>query len=154
MKKMLLVGVSVAALTICAGPAPKGGPNAGGPKGGPAPKHQAAPAPAHHVAPAPHGGHPAGARFWARPAMPPPRHGAIKGWEWVAAAWNLTVGGVYYYGDGYYFDGRNYYYNGAYYTTPPAGVVVTTAPAPVVVTPAPPPPPPRRRGLLDILFGD
>jgi len=42
----------------------------------------------------------------------------------VATAWELTVNGVYYYGDGYYFDGYNYYYNGAYYTVPPTSLYV------------------------------
>ena len=127
-----------------------------------------------HVAPPRHH-HPAGARHWARPACPPPRRGALRAWAWVTAAWNMTVNGVYYYGDGYYYDGYNYYYNGAYYTTPPvvvatpvqpapvvvqpAPVVVQPAPvvvkpAPVVVPPPPPPPPPRRRGLFGLLFGD
>lgn len=106
-----------------------------------------------------HGRHPAGARHWARPQPPPRRHGGLRAWEWVVAAWNLTIEGVYYYGDGYYYDGYNYYYNGAYYTSPPVVVAqpAVVAPAPVVVTPAPQPAlphPSRRKGLLNVLFGD
>ena len=142
----------------------------------PQPPHHAA-APLHHGGPAVgHNKHvrPHGARFWARPPAPPPRrHGALRAWQWVATAWDMTIDGVYCYGDGYYFDGYNYYYNGAYYTTPPVVVtqpvvsqpvvvtqpvatqpVVVTQPVvtqPVVVTP---PPRPRRRGLLQLLLGD
>ena len=121
-----------------------------------------------------HANRPHGARFWGRPAIPPPMAGALRAWTWVATPWNYTVDGVYYYGEGYYFDGYNYCYNGGYHLTPPPVLVTTpvvttpvvttpvvTTPVvttPVVTTPVvappPPPPPPRRRGLLGILFGD
>lgn len=90
-----------------------------------------------------HAGRPSGARFWSRPALPPPHSGARHAWSWIATPWSYTVDGVYYYGEGYYYDGYNYCYNGGYYQTPPPVQAAT-----------PPPPPPRSRGLLNILFGD
>lgn len=120
-----------------------------------------------------HANRPHGARFWARPALPPILAGALYAWSWIASPWNYLVDGVYYYGEGYYFDGYNYCYNGGYHLTPPPVVVAQTAVvtqptvvtqpavvtpavvAPAVVTqPAVVVPPPRRRGLLNLLFGD
>ena len=158
-------------------PAAKSGAHPGGGHANVAKAKPHTPAPAakpHHPPAVKHHSRPANARHWARPAPPPRHHGAKRAWEWITAAWEVTVGGVCYYGDGYYYDGYNYYYNGAYYTTPPVVVTqtvvtqpvvaqpvvtqpVVTQPVvaqPVVVTPAPPPPPPRRRGLLEWLFGD
>lgn len=126
------------------------------------------PPPHHHGF---HAGRPHGARFWARPGLPPVLFGARRAWAWVATPWYYTVDGVYYYGEGYYFDGYNYCYNGGYYLTPPPvqQVIVTTqpvvvSPQPVVVQPAPvvvQPQPvivqPRRRSLservVDAIFG-
>ena len=107
-----------------------------------APKHVA---PAHHVnhpdfarhghlhperrhhAPPPRFGHhhhiPSHARYWARPAIPLWRVGALHAWEWIEQEWMIVVNGVYYYGDGYYFDGYNYFYNGEYHTVPPTPIV-------------------------------
>ena len=96
--------------------------------------------PAHHVNPPPVGrpGHfrheprhhalphhvvrhhiPSHAHYWARPAVPLWRVGALRAWEWIEQEWVIVVNGIYYYGDGYYFDGYNYYYNGEYHTVPP-----------------------------------
>lgn len=154
MKLMIALGACVFAGVVMAGPG-RGGPGGHGghaprqvhaPGGGghmarPAARPAPHPAPAHHARvappPRPHVGHPppprhhfrhhpVGARFWGRPACPPPRFGALRAWTWIASAWNMTVNGVYYYGDGYYFDGYNYYYNGAYYTTPPATTVIVS----------------------------
>ena len=96
--------------------------------------------PAHHVNPPPVGrpGHfrheprhhalphhvvrhhiPSHAHYWARPAVPLWRVGALRAWEWIEQEWMIVVNGVYYYGDGYYYDGYNYYYNGEYHTVPP-----------------------------------
>ena len=86
----------------------------------------ARPEPRHH-APPPRVGHrhvPSHAHYWARPAVPAWRIGALRAWEWVEAAWTIIVDGVYYYGDGYYYDGYNYYYNGAYHTVPPASIFI------------------------------
>ena len=191
MKKCIaFVGCAFALATLSAASGPGSKPGGGAPQRTPQ-GHQgyAAPQKQHvHGAPAanghavhhqqhakPHHGfkRPANARFWKRPAPPPPHHGAHGAWKWVAATWDLVVDGIAYYGDGYYYDGYNYYYNGAYYLTPPAVVtqttvvtqpavvaqpVVVTQPAvvtqPVVVTPSPPPPPRRRGGLLQLLLGD
>ena len=73
-----------------------------------APPHRVA---RHHI--------PSHARYWARPAVPLWRVGALRAWEWVEQEWVIVVNGVYYYGDGYYYDGYNYYYNGEYHTVPP-----------------------------------
>ena len=103
--------------------------------------HHARPA-VHHSRPVHHRNvrHPANARHWARPHYAPPRrHGALRDWIWIDAAWNMLIDGQYYDGDGYFFDGYNYYYNGAYYTTAPTMAVVTepAVVTPTVVTPAP-----------------
>jgi len=76
-----------------------------------APPHRVA---RHHI--------PSHARYWARPAVPLWRVGALRAWEWVEQEWVIVVNGVYYYGDGYYYDGYNYYYNGEYHTVPPPPV--------------------------------
>ena len=77
------------------------------------PRHHAPPRhfPRHHI--------PNHARYWARPAVPLWRVGALRAWEWIEQEWVIVVNGVYYYGDGYYYDGYNYYYNGEYHTVPP-----------------------------------
>ena len=67
--------------------------------------------PRHHI--------PSNARYWARPAVPLWRVGALRAWEWIEQEWVIVVNGVYYYGDGYYYDGYNYYYNGEYHSVPP-----------------------------------
>ena len=81
------------------------------------------PEPRHHAPPARFTRHhiPSHARshYWARPAVPLWRVGALRAWEWVEQEWVIVVNGVYYYGDGYYYDGYNYYYNGEYHTIPP-----------------------------------
>ena len=77
------------------------------------PRHHAPP---HHVT---RRHIPSHARYWARPAVPLWRVGALRAWEWIAQEWVIVVNGVYYYGDGYYYDGYNYYYNGEYHTVPP-----------------------------------
>ena len=79
------------------------------------PRHHAPP---HHVTR--HRHHiPSHAHYWARPAVPLWRVGALRAWEWIEQEWVIVVNGVYYYGDGYYYDGYNYYYNGEYHTVPP-----------------------------------
>ena len=78
------------------------------------PRHHAPP---HHVTR--HHHIPNHARYWARPAVPLWRVGALRAWEWIEQEWVIVVNGVYYYGDGYYYDGYNYYYNGEYHTVPP-----------------------------------
>jgi len=79
----------------------------------PEPRHNAPPPrfARHHI--------PSHARYWARPAVPLWRIGALRAWEWIVQEWVIVVNGVYYYGDGYYYDGYNYYYNGEYHTVPP-----------------------------------
>ena len=77
--------------------------------------------PRHHAPPRHFTRHhiPNHARYWARPAVPLWRVGALRAWEWIEQEWVIVVNGVYYYGDGYYYDGYNYYYNGEYHTVPP-----------------------------------
>ena len=190
MKKCIVfVAGALALATLSAAPGP-GRPGGGAPQHASHGYNHAAPQKPHMhdakaKAPAVHNSHhgnghhkykrPANARFWKRPsAPPPPHHGARGAWKWVAAAWDLVINGVAYYGDGYYYDGHNYYYNGAYYLSPPAVVTqpvvvaqptVVTQPAvvtqPVVVTqptvvtqPVVVTPPPRNGGLLRLLLGD
>ena len=84
------------------------------------------PEPRHHAPPHHFGRHhhiPSHARYWARPAIPLWRVGALHAWEWIEQEWMIVVNGVYYYGDGYYFDGYNYFYNGEYHTVPPTPIV-------------------------------
>ena len=81
------------------------------------PRHHAPP---HHVT---RRHIPSHARYWARPAVPLWRVGALHAWEWIEQEWMIVVNGVYYYGDGYYFDGYNYFYNGEYHTVPPTPIV-------------------------------
>ena len=82
------------------------------------------PEPRHHAPPPRFSRHhfPSHAHYWARPAVPLWRVGALRSWEWVEQQWVIIVNGVYYYGDGYYYDGYNYYYNGEYHTVPPPSV--------------------------------
>ena len=84
----------------------------------PEPRHHAPPPrfTRHHV--------PGHAHYWARPAVPLWRVGALRAWEWIVQEWAIVVNGVYYYGDGYYYDGYNYYYNGEYHTVPPPAVPI------------------------------
>ena len=84
----------------------------------PGPRHHAPP---HHVARRHH--IPSHARYWARPAIPLWRVGALRAWEWIEQEWMIVVNGIYYYGDGYYYDGYNYFYNGEYYTVPPTPII-------------------------------
>ena len=89
--------------------------------------HAPPPRVVHHHAPPPHVVRhhiPSHARYWARPAVPLWRVGALRAWEWITQEWMIVVDGVYYYGDGYYYDGYNYYYNGEYYTVPPPPIIV------------------------------
>ena len=60
--------------------------------------------PRHHAPPHHFARHhiPSHARYWARPAVPLWRVGALRAWEWVEQEWVIVVNGVYYYGDGYY----------------------------------------------------
>ncbi len=84
------------------------------------------PEPRHHAPPHHFGRHhhiPSYARYWARPAVPLWRVGALRAWEWIEQEWMIVVNGVYYYGDGYYYDGYNYFYNGEYYTVPPTPII-------------------------------
>ena len=84
------------------------------------------PEPRHHAPPPRYGRHhhiPSHARYWARPAIPLWRVGALHAWEWIEQEWMIVVNGVYYYGDGYYYDGYNYFYNGEYHTVPPTPIV-------------------------------
>ena len=84
------------------------------------------PEPHHHAPPPRFGRHhhiPSHARYWARPAIPLWRVGALHAWEWIEQEWMIVVNGVYYYGDGYYYDGYNYFYNGEYHTVPPTPIV-------------------------------
>ena len=84
------------------------------------PRHHAPP---HHVTR--HRHHiPSHAHYWARPAVPLWRVGALRAWEWIEQEWVIVVNGVYYYGDGYYYDGYNYYYNGEYHMVPPPPIIV------------------------------
>ena len=84
----------------------------------------ARPEPRHHAPPprAVRRHHPSHARYWAKPAVPMWRVGALHAWTWIAQEWAIVVNGVYCYGDGYYYDGCNYYYNGAYHTAPPMSI--------------------------------
>ena len=84
----------------------------------------ARPKPRHHAPPPRAGRHhvPNRAHYWARPAIPAWRVGALRAWEWIEEEWLIVVNGVYYYGDGYYYDGYNYYYNGSYHTVPPTSL--------------------------------
>ena len=89
--------------------------------------HGARPEPRHHAPPPRVGRHhhiPRHARYWARPAVPLWRIGALRAWEWVVQEWMIVVDGVCYYGDGYYYDGYNYYYNGEYHMVPPPPIIV------------------------------
>ena len=82
------------------------------------------PEPRHHASPPRFSRHhfPSHAHYWARPAVPLWRVGALRSWDWVEQEWVIIVNGVYSYGDGYYYDGYNYYYNGEYHTVPPPPV--------------------------------
>ena len=94
----------------------------------PEPRHQAPPPRvANHNAPPPRVTRhhiPSNAHYWARPAVPLWRVGALRAWEWITQEWMIVVDGIYYYGDGYYYDGYNYYYNGEYHTVPPTPIIV------------------------------